>query len=256
MNEMKWIRKPVLEGKVLCGSFLNLGSSLTVEIAGRAGFDWLLIDLEHGAGDRQNLLHQLQAVESTPAAPIVRIGWNDPVTFKRILDLGPSGIMVPWVNSADEARQAAASMQYPPRGIRGAAFSNRACGYGQGFDEYFQAADSQLLLVTQIETEKAVEEAEEIAAVDRVDVLFVGPLDLSVSMGAPRQFDREEFRSALRRVVDACRKHGKAAGILAGSPEQARLHIDDGFTFVACGSDGTLLSAEFQRIASALGELK
>src|ERR1700733_11220651 len=103
---MKWIRDKVLKGEVLGGTFLNLGSSLTAEIAGRAGFDWVLIDLEHGSGSRQELLIQLQALESTAAAPIVGIAWNDPVLFKRVLDLGPSGIMVPHVQSSDEAEKA------------------------------------------------------------------------------------------------------------------------------------------------------
>ncbi|MCA9442256.1 MAG: 2-dehydro-3-deoxyglucarate aldolase, partial [Candidatus Omnitrophica bacterium] len=134
---MKWIRERVLQGELFSGTFLNLGSSLTAEIAGQAGFDYVLIDLEHGSGDHDSLLAQLQVVDSTPAAAIVRVAWNDPVRIKRVLDLGPSGIMVPMVNAAEEAQRAVSAMKYPPVGIRGVAASNRACRFGPGFDDYF-----------------------------------------------------------------------------------------------------------------------
>ncbi len=118
---MKWIRQQVLDGELMVGTWLNLGSSLPAEMAGRAGFDWLLIDIEHGSGEYDSLVHQLQAVGGTPAAPLVRITWNEAPRFKRVLDLGPSGIMVPYVNSAAEAELAVASMRYPLRGVRGVA---------------------------------------------------------------------------------------------------------------------------------------
>src|ERR1035441_10314791 len=123
---MKWIRHKVLSGELMAGTFLNLGSSLTAEVAGQAGFDWVLIDLEHGGGGRQELLLQLQALESTPAGTLVRIAWNDLGMFKRVLDLGVSGIMVPYVQSAAEAERAVAAMRYPPAGVRGIAAMNRA----------------------------------------------------------------------------------------------------------------------------------
>ena len=167
---MKWIRERALKRELLGGTFLNLGSSLTAEIAGNAGFDWVLVDLEHGAGDRSELLLQLQAIESTPAVPLVRIPTNDPVIFKRVLDLGASGIMVPYVQTADEARKAVAAMRYPPDGVRGVAVMNRACGFGPGFEEYFKSAGSRLLTILQIETPLAVDNIDAIAAVDGADV--------------------------------------------------------------------------------------
>src|SRR6266545_4004510 len=109
---MKWLGEAVRRGEFLAGTFLNLGSSLTAEIAGKAGFDWVLIDLEHGAGDQESLLLQLQTIEGTPAVPIVRIAWNDPVRTKRVLDLGPSGVMIPYVNSVEEATRAVSAMRY------------------------------------------------------------------------------------------------------------------------------------------------
>ena len=251
---MKWIRGRVLAGEFMTGTFLNLGSSLTAEMAGQAGFDWVLIDLEHGAGDRQELLLQLQALESTPAAPIVRIAWNDAVLFKRVLDLGVSGIMVPYVQSPEEAQRAVAAMRYPPAGVRGVASMNRACGFGAGFDEYFKSANSKLLTLVQIETAAAVDHAEEIAAVDGVDVLFVGPMDLSVSMGISCQWDHPALRAAFATVVSACRNAGKAAGVLLMKKDFDRAVIE-GFSFVGLGSDGAVIATGMKEIAGVLRQL-
>lgn len=252
---MKWIRQRVLNGETLSGTFLNLGSSLTAEMAGRAGFDWVLMDLEHGAGDYQNLLYQLQAVEGTPAAPLVRLAWNDPIRCKRVLDLGPSGVMVPWINSGAEAKQAVAAMRYPPAGIRGVASMSRACSFGIDFDEYFGRAQGGLLLLAQIETRQAVAAAEEIAATDGVDVLFIGPLDLSVSLGIVRQFDHADLTAARAAVVSACRKHGKAAGILITKERDIAPMVAEGFTFVGVSSDGALIAQGMRKLASAFHEL-
>ena len=244
------IRRKVLDGLLMSGTFLNLGSALTVEIAGKAGFDWLLIDMEHGSGDFSELVHQLQAAGCTPAAPIVRIAWNEAPRFKRALDLGPSGIMVPYVNTVDEARLAVAAMRYPPQGIRGVASLNRACDFGKGFEPYFTTANQQLLTIVQIETPQAVEQAEAIAAVDGVDVLFVGPTDLSVSLGCPRQFDNPDFQKALRKVVAACRKNRKAPGILLSRHEQVEPMVNEGFTFIGLGSDGGVVCEGMQKLAN------
>ena len=250
------IRRQVLAGQLMAGTFLNLGSSLTVEIAGKAGFDWLLIDLEHGSGDFSELVHQLQAAGCTPAAPIVRIAWNEPPRFKRALDLGPSGIMVPYINTADQARQAVEAMRYPPKGIRGVASLNRACGFGTGFQEYFATANDQLLTVIQIETRQAVEQVEAIAAIDGADVLFVGPTDLCASLGLERRFDHPKFRKALSEVVAACRNNGKAPGILVSNSEQLEFVIGEGFTFVALGSDGGVVAAGMQNLANNFKKYK
>lgn len=253
---MDWIRKRALAGDLLTGTFLNLGSHVVVDVASRVGFDWLLLDLEHGAGDRPELLRQLQATTSGNSCPIVRLGGNDVTLCKRVLDLGALGIMVPWVNSAAEAEQAAQAIQYAPAGVRGASVFSRATGYGFEFDEYFAEANDNLLLITQLETPEAVKDAENIAAVPRVDVLFVGPMDLSVSMGIPRQFDHPDFNAALKSVVAACKKHGKAAGILAADPSLADRFIEMGFTFVAAGSDGSVLAAGMAKIAQQLNGRK
>lgn len=247
---MKWIRKQVLSGKPMAGTFLNLGSSITAEIAGRAGFDWVLIDMEHGAGSHFTLIHQLQAVAATPAAPIVRIEWNDPPRFKRVLDLGPSGVMVPYVNSAEEARQAITAMRYPNSGVRGIAAFTPATNFGKEFSDYFDRADNELLTIVQIETPEAVKNAVEIADVDGVDVLFIGPLDLSVNLEHPREFDHPDFRSAVTDVISACRASKKIAGTLV-MPEKIGQAIEDGFTFIAIGSEGGAVASGLISYASA-----
>jgi len=245
------IRQRVLDRELMAGTFINLGSSLTVEMAGQSGFDWVLIDVEHGSGDYDSLVHQLQAVASTPASPIVRIEWNDPPRFKRVLDLGAAGIMVPYVSSVEEAEKAVAAMRYPPRGMRGVAKLNRASGFGQDFDDYFAHSYEQLTTVVQIETAEAIDCIEEIAAVDGVDVLFIGPLDLSVNLGIPQQLDHPRFLEARSRVAEAARQAGKAAGILLLSADQLSSTVEAGFTFVALGSDGGLVATGMRQLAEA-----
>lgn len=252
---MKWIHNQVYQEQVLTGTWLNLGSSLTAEMAANAGFDWVLIDLEHGAGDHPQLVHQLQAVSGTPAAPIIRIAWNDAPRFKRVLDLGASGVMVPYVNNAEEAQQAVAAMRYPPQGVRGVAKMNRAAGFGEDFDDYFANANQKLLTIVQLETPEAIENAEAIAAVDGVDVLFVGPADLSVSMGVPMQFSHPDFQAALDKVTQACRETSKTAGILSFAPDPGEL-IKRGFRFIAAGSDGSLVTQGMKKLAENMNQYK
>ena len=220
-------------------------------MAGRAGFDWLLLDREHGAGHEETLLHQLQAIDTTPACPIVRVAWNDATRIKLALDLGASGIMVPYVNTAEEARQAVAAMRYHPQGTRGVARFTRAAGFSMEFDTYFAEANESLLTIVQIETVEAVLHAEEIAQVEGVDVLFVGPLDLSVNLGIPQQLSHPDFRQAIRRVISAAKRAGKAAGTLLANADQIAPAIADGYTFIAVGSDGGLVANGLKNLVSA-----
>ncbi len=231
-------RPRVLAREWVCGTFLNLGSPVTVEIAGLAGFDWVLIDHEHGPGGEDTLLHQLHAAAATPTFPIVRIAVNETARFKRVLDQGAFGVMVPYVNTAAEARAAVMAMRYPPHGIRGVAKFNRGAGFGGDFEDYYLHAHERLLCVIQIETPEAVKNVDEIAAVDGADVLFVGPTDLSYNMGIRDQLESAPFKDALQKVSAAAKKHGKAAGILVHNPTLVPMCRELGYTFVALGSDG------------------
>ncbi|MBT5707533.1 aldolase/citrate lyase family protein [Verrucomicrobia bacterium] len=255
-SAFKSLRNRVLNKELLSGTFINLGSSITTEIAGRSGLDWLLIDLEHGAGDDESLVYQLQAASATPAAPIVRIANNDPWRFKRVLDLGASGIMVPWVSTAEEAEQVASAMRYPPQGIRGVAKLNRASGFGEDFKTYFEQANEQLLTIVQIEQKEALNNLDAIAAVDGIDVLFFGPLDMSVSMGIPQQYDHPDFIAVKQMIAEAASKAGKAAGTLLMTPDQIESTVAQGYSFIALGSDGGSVANGMQQIAFAFNPFR
>jgi 4-hydroxy-2-oxoheptanedioate aldolase len=164
--------------------------------------------------------------------------------------------MVPWINSKDEATRAAAAVRYPPQGVRGVAAMNRACGFGLNFDDYFHSANDEVTMIAQIETGLAIDNVREIASVSGVDVLFIGPLDLTVNLGIAKQFDHPDMRRARAKVVDACREFGKAAGILLSSESQIDETVAEGFRFVALGSDGAAAASGLARIAGTLKKSK
>jgi 4-hydroxy-2-oxoheptanedioate aldolase len=246
------LRSRVLAREWLAGTFINLGSSLTAEIAGRAGFDWLLLDHEHGPGGDETLLHQLQAVSATGAGAIVRLAANETPRFKRALDLGAHGVMVPYVSTVGEAEAAVAASRFPPRGIRGVSKFNRAANFGQGFENYYATAHEQVTVMAQIETPEALDQADAIAAVDGVDVLFLGPLDLSTNLGIQSDFEHPKFIEAQRRVAAAAQRAGKAAGILLTGTDQIARARELGYTVVALGSDGGAVTAGLKQNAAAL----
>jgi 2-keto-3-deoxy-L-rhamnonate aldolase RhmA len=252
MSTSPFFRERVLAGEWLAGTFLNLGSPLTAEIAGRAGFDWLMLDFEHGPGSDETLLQQLQAVSGTAAATIVRLAANETPRFKRALDLGAGGVMVPYVNNAEEARAAVAAVRYPPHGIRGVSKFNRAAGFGQDFDDYYAHSHDRLVTMAQIETPEALLNLDAIASVDGVDVLFVGPLDLTTNMGIQGQFEHPAFVQARLQVAQAARRAGKAAGILATAPTQVATLQAEGYTVLALGSDGAAVSSGLRQALASL----
>lgn len=248
---MQWIDRQRLKSELLAGTFLNLGSAACVEIAAATGFDWLLIDLEHGNGSLADLRNMLLACRGATAAPIVRLRSVEPDDIKFAMDSGAAGIMFPFVNSVDEARKAVQFMKYPPQGTRGVAGVIRATAYGSNWQSYFSEANHGSLVVVQIETATAVEAADAIAAVEGVDVLFVGPLDLSVNLGCPNDFTQPHFVAALEKVIAASRKHGKVAGILS-RPQLVQQHKQLGFRFFALGSDGSSVVAGLQQSLNAI----
>ncbi len=253
---VRFIRKRVLDGELMLGVGCVFGSGLIAEMAGNAGFDWLWLDMEHGSFDYVALVNQLQACAATQAAPIVRVRWNEAPLFKRVLDLGAAGVVVPWVNTKAEAELAVRSVRYPPQGIRGVARSNRATGFGADFEAYFKAANDNLLTVVQIETEEAVRNAAEIASVPGADVLFVGPMDLSVSMGIPNQTDDPRFVRNLEKVRDACKNAGKAAGILLPREDKLEPYVKMGFTFIVAGGDAGFVMSGLKKLRERAAPLK
>jgi 4-hydroxy-2-oxoheptanedioate aldolase len=197
MNNLK---QRVQSGEVVHGCWINMGSLVSTEIVGRAGFDWVLIDLEHGAGDAAIMYNQLQVLEGIDTTPFVRIDDITRPKVQRILDAGASGIMLPQIQNEKEAEAAIKMMYYPPRGIRGTARAVRAMGYGRTSDTYVANLDKTLLGVIQIETVSALKRIDEIAAVDGVDILFVGPFDLTTALGIFGQLDHMLYQQAIRYV--------------------------------------------------------
>lgn len=248
---MRWIDKDKLRSEFLAGTFLNLGSTAAVEIAADTGFDWLLIDLEHGSGSLADLRGLLLACRGADAPAVVRLRSVDPDTVKFVMDSGAAGIMFPYVSTVVEAQQAVRCMKYPPMGTRGVAGAIRATDYGRNWKNYFNEANQRSLTVVQIETPEAVAASADIAAIEGIDVLFVGPLDLSVNLGCPGDFSQPHFVNALTTVVDACDRAGKTAGILtkAGFEQQ---HRELGFRFVALGSDSLAVVQAMERNLSTL----
>lgn len=242
------LRTRVAGGETLVGAFVNLGGSLTTEIMGIAGFDWLVIDLEHGAGDEQTLVGQLQAVPAATAT-IVRVEGADSARVLHALDLGADGVLVPRLRTVEEARACVEYCRYA--GARGLARYNRAWHWGLA-QRPLDDVDAEIVCAVQIETAEALAAVDEIAAVDGVDVLFVGPADLSHALGLHCPPDAPELLAHVRRVADAARAHGKAAGMLVGTADQARRYREIGFTFLGCGSDGSMLAATARGMAEEL----
>ena len=245
------LRSRILAGDVLFGTFAALGSPLAAEICGRAGFDWVIIDLEHGAAHESELLTSLYAVGSTPAAALVRPRSADRLRVGRVLDLGAHGLMIPRVDLPAQAAEALSFMRYPPDGTRGLALSTRGAGLGELGHADVRAINQRIVGIIQIESPSAVEHAAEIAAIDGVDVLFVGPADLSHSMGIPGQFDDARFVAALKRVVAAADGAGKAAGILLFNMATLARHLELGFRFIGLGSDGSFVADGARTVLAA-----
>jgi 2-keto-3-deoxy-L-rhamnonate aldolase RhmA len=238
-------------GETLFGTFLTLGSPLAAESLGLAGFDWLLVDLEHGGGDESLLLGQLLGASSAGVHALARVESDVRGRTARALDLGVEGVMCPQVNSAEQAEAWASALHYGPAGNRGIALFHRGARYGTDPDA-IEHARERTLGIAQIESPEAVEAVEEIAALDGIDVLFVGPSDLSYSMGRFRQFDDPGFRSAVERVLEAAATAGKAAGIFCAAVDEVPAAVSDGFRMIAIGSDGGyMMAAARQTLAAA-----
>jgi 4-hydroxy-2-oxoheptanedioate aldolase len=235
------LRHRILSGETLLGTFLGLGSPVAAELCARAGFDWVVIDLEHGAGSESDLLASLHAVGSTPTTALVRPRSADRLRIGRVLDLGAHGVMVPRVDLPEQAADAISFMRYSPDGTRGLALSTRGAGLGELDHGAVRAVNQQIVGIIQVESPSAVEHATELASIDGVDVLFVGPTDLTHSMGIPGRFDDAQYLSALERVVAAANGAGKATGILLRDAKALPRHLELGFRFVGLGSDGAFI---------------
>ncbi|HVY99065.1 MAG TPA: HpcH/HpaI aldolase/citrate lyase family protein [Dongiaceae bacterium] len=238
-------------GRVQIGLWSSMCSVISTEIAADAGFDWILLDAEHSPVEVADLYPLLQASARGTAHAAVRLAWNDKVLIKRALDIGAQTILVPFVQNAEEARQAALACGYPPHGVRGVAGSTRATRYGRD-KSYFKTARDGICLIVQVETVEALRSLEAIAAVDGVDAVFIGPSDLAASMGHIGNPGHEDVQQVLLGAVERLKAVGKPAGILAVTEADAKRYRDWGYVFVAAGVDTVLFARSVDALAAGM----
>ena len=236
--------------RTLVGLWACSGSPLVAEILAGSGVDWLLIDMEHSANTLSSVLAQLQAVAAYPVAPVVRVPYGDDVILKQVLDIGAQNVLVPMVSSAEQARELVAAVRYPPRGRRGVGSSLSRSARWNRVEGYLAAADDHVSLIVQVESAEAVENAAEIAAVDGVDGVFVGPADLAASLGVLGQQAHPDVVAAVQRTFAAVRAAGKPVGVNAFDPVAADGYIDAGVGFIAVAADVSMLARGSEALAS------
>lgn len=232
----------VRAGTPLLGTFIGGASPVAAEVCAAAGVDWVLLDLEHGTGGEEQVRDVVPAAASYGVPTVVRVESAARIRMGRVLDAGAAGIMLPRMNTPEEVAEAVRHLRYPPDGDRGVATYNRACRFGLD-PGALDRANAEVLGVVQIESATAVGNAGAIAALDGVDVLFVGPRDLSHDLGVPGDLTAPAFTGALERVLAAGRQHGKACGLLVNDGAAAARRLEQGWSFVGIGSDSTLLAA-------------
>ena len=252
--EINCFKAGLREGRQQLGLWCTLPGGYVAEVIAGSGFDWLLFDTEHSPADPLTVLEPLQAVAPYPVSALVRPASNDPVLIKRLLDLGVQSLLIPNVQSAVEARAAVAATRYAPGGIRGVAAVTRATRFGRIAD-YVKRAHEELAILVQVETRPALDALEDIAAVDGVDGLFVGPADLAASLGFPGEPGRDEVKRAVEDTVRRIRACGKPAGCLASDAAFAQRCIELGTTFTAVGVDVGVLARGTEALARQLRSL-
>ncbi len=228
-------------GRQQIGLWISLSNAYAAEAVAPAGYDWALLDMEHSPNELASLLGQLQAFAATETTAIVRPDWNDAVKVKRLLDLGVPGLLFPMVQSVEEAQAAVAACRYPPRGIRGVAGTTRANGFGR-ITDYFAQVEQQTAILIQLETVQAVENALAFADVEGIDGIFFGPADIGADMGHVGQPMHPDVWALVRPAARALMSRGMPVGTLVSDPAFAAELLNDGFSFVACGSDAGLLA--------------
>ncbi len=234
-------KRALKAGQPQIGLWSSLSSNYSVEVIAGAGFDWILLDMEHSPNDLESLLSQLQAAAPYATHPIVRVPWNDMVTIKRVLDAGAQSLLIPYVQNASDAKAAVSNTRYPPAGVRGVAGTTRATRFGRVKD-YAKRAHEELCVLVQLETKPALEEIEKVAAIDGVDGIFIGPADLHASMGYTGETANPAVMPLIEDSIRRIRKAGKAPGYLSPVEADAKRMLAAGAQFVAVGADVGLLA--------------
>jgi 4-hydroxy-2-oxoheptanedioate aldolase len=234
-------KRALAEGRQQIGLWSSLCSNYSVEVIAGAGYDWLLLDMEHSPNDLESVLSQLQAAAPYPAHPVVRVPWNDLVMIKRVLDIGAQTILVPYVSTVAEAQNAVAATRYPPAGVRGMGGTTRATRFGR-IQGYAKKAQEELCLLVQVETRQALDNLEAICAVEGIDGVFIGPADLHASLGYTGETANAAVLPLMEEAMRRIRKAGRAPGYLSPVEADAKRMLSAGALFVAVGADIGLLA--------------
>jgi 4-hydroxy-2-oxoheptanedioate aldolase len=242
-------KQALKSGRLQIGLWHSLSSHLVAEILADAGFDWILIDTEHAPNELPMVLAELQAMSGGTAHAVVRPAWNDPVIIKRVLDVGAQSLLIPYVETEEEAKRAVMATRYPPEGFRGYAGQARASRYGR-IKGYHAAANAEICLLVQVETKRGLENLGRIASVEGVDGVFVGPGDLSAALGYLGQPNHPEMVKVIGDTIMRIKAAGRAPGILTGDAELAQRYIELGCLFAAVGSDIGLLTKGADQLAA------
>lgn len=250
------LRDKIRSGRVTLGSWITLGHSGIAEVMAGAGFDWLVVDLEHSAISIDVAADLIRVIDLCGVAPLVRLTSNDPDQIKRVMDAGAHGIVVPMVNTPAEAARAVAATRYAPAGSRGVGLA-RAQGYGASFQDYLRWQRDGPVVIVQIEHKDAVNELESILAVPGVDGFLIGPYDLSCSLGTPGEFERPEFVGAMTRIRETGRRLGCTAGLHVVEPDLQQLEqaVRDGYTFIAYSVDIRMLDVSVREGAARVKDI-
>jgi 2-keto-3-deoxy-L-rhamnonate aldolase RhmA len=248
------LKRALLERQVTLGGWIQIGHPACAEVLARAGFDWVCVDLEHGAIDLETTADIFRALSGFDGVPVARLPLNEPIWIHRALDAGAHGLIIPMVKTAAEAEAAVREAKYPPRGVRGFGYS-RANLYGADFSSYIASANDEIALVMQIEHKDAVANLEAILQVDGVDGVFVGPLDLSGSMGIAGKLDHPRMLAALETCRAACDAHQKSAGLHIIRPDAANIRraLEEGYTMLALGLDNVFMEQSARAALNAAG---
>jgi 4-hydroxy-2-oxoheptanedioate aldolase len=240
-------------GEIAYGAWLTLPGAYSAEIVAHAGFDWVCIDMQHGNIDYQVATLMLLALSTTDTMPFVRVPWNEPGIIGKVLDAGAMGVIIPMVNTPDQAREAVSACRYPPLGTRSYG-PGRAALYGA--PDYFDNANDRVAVIPMIETKEAVANIDEILAVPGIDAVYVGPSDLSISLGMPPRLQNDgPWEDARQRIATACREYGVIAGIHA-SATLAKQHADAGYRMIMISSDAANLAAGAARDLESVRSVK
>jgi 2-dehydro-3-deoxyglucarate aldolase len=235
-------RKALLNRELTLGAWMQIGHPAIAEIFAKAGFDWICVDLEHGAIDLETMTDIFRTVDAYDTIPVARLPLNDPVWIHRSLDAGARGLIIPMVKTAQEADSAIREAKYPPRGVRGFGYS-RANIHGMDFDGYIKTANDEIAMVMQIEHKDAIDNLDDIVKVDGVDALFIGPVDLSGSMGITGQMEHPDMVAALEKYLEVATKANKSFGmhIVRPNSENIKANVKQGYTMIALGLDNVFL---------------